>query len=482
MNSALIRSLPRPNGAYLVGGTVRDLLLNRQPIDYDLAVEGRPEDFADLLLDSVPGRRVVIGKTGNSVLRVITSDATFDICTLAAGGVEADLARRDFTVNAMAVCLASGRLIDPFGGRSDLNAGLVRMVSDAAFAQDPVRLLRAYRVAAQFGFKIDRHTATSISKEAWRITAAAGERQRDELFKLLSSARCAGFLTQMTDNKLLLRVFPELEPLADCPQPPPHKEHALPHCLKTVACLEDLLTAPPDFVYPHRELIEPMKDPAIAADLKCAALLHDIGKPSCRSVDAQGRIHFHGHAAVGARLVFRIGRRLRLSSRQTAYIRTVVAYHQRPMLLFNEWRRQGISPRATARLLKACGNLFPDLMMHALADNLAKALPDGRRSFERFSRELIDRFHEHFQPTRRLAPLITGHDLIDRFKLKPSRLFKTILDEVDTARLAGSVRTRKDAFKAVEEMLAEISPPALPDGSSTAAQDRPKGVDRQGFS
>jgi tRNA nucleotidyltransferase/poly(A) polymerase len=469
MNSALIRSLPRPSGAYLVGGTVRDLLLDRQPVDYDLAVEGRPEDFADLLLDSVPGRRVVIGKAGQSVLRVITPDATFDICAMAAGGVEADLARRDFTVNAMAVCLTSGRLIDPFGGRSDLTNGLVRMVSDAAFAQDPVRLLRAYRLAAQFDFKIDRHTATSISKEAWRITAAAGERLRDELFKLLSSTRGAGFLTQMADNKLLLRIFPELEPLADCRQPPPHKDNVLPHCLKTVACLEDLLTAPPDFVNPHRGLIEPMNDPVIAADLKCAALLHDIGKPSCRSVDAQGRIHFHGHAAAGARRISRIGRRLRLSSRQTEYIRTVVAYHQRPLLLFNEWRRQGISPRATARLLKACGNLFPDLMLHALADNLCKALPAGREPFERFSCELIDRFYEQFQPTRRLAPLITGHDLIDRFKLKPSRLFKTILDEVDTARLAGSVRTRKEAIEAVEAMLAGISPPEPPGGLSTEA-------------
>jgi len=470
MYSTLIQNLPRRKGAFLVGGTVRDLLLDRRPADYDLTVEGRPEEVADLLLDAVPGRRVVIGKAEKSVLRVIRPDAVFDICAMAAGGIEADLARRDFTVNAMAVCLASGRLIDPFGGRSDLGAGRVRMVADTVFARDPVRLLRAYRVAAQFGFEIDPPTALSIAKEAWRITATAGERLRDEMFKLLSCARSAGLLVQMADNKLLLRIFPELEPLAGCPQPPPHKEDVLPHCLKTVACLEDLLAEPPDFIASRHRTVQPMNDPHVAAGLKCAALLHDIGKPTCKSVDEKGRIHFHGHAPAGGRLISPICRRLRLSSRQSAYIRTIVAYHQRPLLLFNEWRRQGLSARARARLAKACDNLFPDLMLHAKADNLAKALPGCGDSFARFSQELFDYFYEDFQPTRRLAPLLTGHDLIDRFKLAPSPLFKTILDELDTARLAGTVRTRREAFEAVAEMLATINSPVA------AATPGPRGM------
>ena len=156
----------------------------------------------------------------------------------------------------------------------------------------------------------------------------------------------------------------------------------------------------------------------------------------------------------------------------TEQVLQFVAYHQRPLLLFNEWRRQGLSARARARLAKACDNLFPDLMLHALADNLAKALSGCRDSFARFSQELFDYFYEDFQPTRRLAPLLTGHDLIDRFKLAPSPLFKTILDELDTARLAGTVRTRKEAFEAVAEMLAKINPPA----TAVAATPDPRGV------
>ncbi len=447
--------LPQAQGAYLVGGTVRDLLLDRPPVDCDVAVAGDPVAYAKALLRLRPGRLVFMGRPGQAVVRVVTPGRVFDVCGLNGARIEEDLLQRDFSINAMAVSLSSGRLIDPAGGAADLAAGTVRMVSRPVFTHDPARLLRAYRVAAQLGFHIAAATAAAIAQDAPHLVRAAPERLREEWFKLLACPGAAAYLAAMAQTGLLTRLFPEMEALKGCRQPPPHRLDVFDHSLETVSRLEGLLQRPPDGLERHRRALDPLHRPACAARLKCAALLHDIGKPACRSVDAAGRIHFYGHARLGAQMVAQAGRRLRFSRAESTYIDTVVQHHTRLLSLFDAWRRDRLSGRAVARCFKACGELSADVVVHAMADMQAKSADrEPGASFGRFGLELIEHFFGRFEAIRSGPPLITGHDLI-RLGLTPSPLFGRLLDQVDTARLAGSVTTREEAEALVRKLLGQ---------------------------
>ena len=157
--------IPRIEGAYVVGGSVRDLLLNRLSTDYDIAVDGDAEEFAERMAHIIQGRLVRLGKPGQKILRIISDDHLFDLSSLNGPSIEKDLSKRDFTINAMGYELSSGRFIDPLDGREDLIRQKVRMVSEQNLLNDPIRLIRAYRIAAQLNFQIDRHTALAIRKK-----------------------------------------------------------------------------------------------------------------------------------------------------------------------------------------------------------------------------------------------------------------------------------------------------------------------------
>ena len=178
---------PWKKGVYLVGGSIRDLLCGRTPIDYDLVVTNDPAGFARELASSTAGHVVEFGKHGHTVLRVILADYYFDITPLNGASIEDDLQRRDFTINALALEVSTGKLIDPAGGQQDLAAKKIRMVNRDVFRKDPVRLIRAYRMAATFDFIIDKDTEAAISLDADLIRSSAAERIREELFKILKS-------------------------------------------------------------------------------------------------------------------------------------------------------------------------------------------------------------------------------------------------------------------------------------------------------
>jgi hypothetical protein len=235
------------------------------------------------------------------------------------------------------------------------------------------------------------------------------------------------------------------------------------HSLQAVAALETLLGGGCPLLAPHRSVIRPLHDPAAAARLKCAALLHDIGKPVCRTTDSAGRIHFYGHAARGAEMIGGICRRLRLSRSQAVYLDGIVRHHNRVLPLFGQWRRKRLSPRAVARFFKACGDLSPDLVLHAMADMNAKSADDSLwHPFVRFGIELIEQFYSHFEPIRRSPPLINGRDLMHCFGLRPSPLIGRLLDQVQIARLAGTITTRNEAEALVEKILHDQRPAAGP--------------------
>ncbi len=239
---------PKTEGAYIVGGSVRDLLLDRSPTDYDIAVSENPEQVAKKMAAATKGRLVKMGKPGQMIFRVVSSDHIFDITSLHGESIEEDLNKRDFTINAMAFDLKSGKIIDCLDSKKDLADKKIRMISKNVFKKDPVRLIRAYRIGACLDFEIEPHTVSAIKNQSKLIKNSAAERVRTEFFKMLGSPKSHSFLSQMADTQLLTAIFPELDALKGCHQNRHHHFDVFEHTLRAYLHLETILNDVKEFI------------------------------------------------------------------------------------------------------------------------------------------------------------------------------------------------------------------------------------------
>jgi len=444
--------LPKLKGAYIVGGSIRDLLLGHTPADYDLAVLGPPEPFAAKVASAVSGRIVTLGKPGEALYRIVSTQATIDITQAKGDAIETDLRQRDFTVNAIAYDLSADAIIDPCSGMKDISRRVIRMVSDGVFHSDPLRLLRAFRLAAVLNFTIDPKTERTIQKSASWIQRTARERIRDELIPLFATPAAFPQVSRMAENGLLFSIIPELFGLKGCLQNRHHELDVLSHTLQAFYHLEHLLDGLEEVFPENFERLNNALPAAKCALLKCAILLHDIGKPSVRTEDSDHRVHFYGHEKNGAHTAGEICRRLRFSNLDIAFLQTVIRYHLRPQFLFQAYRENRLTPRAVTRCFMDSGDNTPAILMHALADFQGKKA-SPQKPFEAFINELIHRYYSDFQPKQAFPPLITGSDLIHEFGLTPSAQFKDILSRVEVARLSNRITTRKEAVQMVIKFL-----------------------------
>ncbi|MDX1709194.1 MAG: HD domain-containing protein, partial [Desulfobacterales bacterium] len=446
---------PKTPGAFLVGGSIRDMLCGRTPTDYDVAVLGDPLAFARLIGKRTNGHVIKIGKADQMIIRVVSDEAIVDIAQVKDASIENDLRARDFTINAMAFDLWSQQMVDPINGQRDLHRRTIRMVSDDIFDQDPVRLLRAYRIGAQFEFEIDATTIAAIEKNALLIRQSAGERVRDELFKMLQCGRSHSYLCQMAESDLLFALVPELADLKNCRQNRHHQFSAFDHTLRAFSHLEKML-AP-----------MPKSAPAVGAHLarhiakgqiplvKFSMLLHDIGKSSTQTADREGRLHFYGHERRSAQMAESICQRLKCSKRSGDTIHFLVRHHTRPRHLYGALREQNASSGALTRFFMKCGAYLSELLVMAAADTLGKTLKPDRQSaaFITFLGQLLFDYENDFRPRSSEPRLMTGQDLIIDFGLKPSPLFSTILNRVEEERLSKPEMTREQAVALVKKLI-----------------------------
>ncbi len=394
----------------------------------------------------------------------------------------ADLADRDFSINALAASVrAPGEIIDLHGGLDDLRARIIRPVSEASIRNDPLRALRAIRQAAELGFTLAPETEALIRRDGAAIASptVAGERIRDELARLLALPHSAESLVRLDDLGLLTTIFPELEPLRCLPQPPPHHLDVLPHSLKTVDCLEQILAvlgqdgAPPRKRYSAGQALEPLGPFAVRlrthfaqmisetrprlVTLKLTALLHDTGKAQAYTVDdtpGQGRIRFIGHDQIGAGLVEEALRRLRFSAAEVRLGKAIARHHMRPLLLAGQ---ESVSARAVYRFYRDTEQAGVDVLIHALADHLATYAPGAgddpwSRLLSLAARMLADYWE---RSAERVAPpeLLDGHDLLREFDLQPGPHIGELLEAVREAQVSEQVRTRDEALALVSSRL-----------------------------
>ncbi len=456
---------------YLVGGCVRDRLLGRPVYDLDVAVDGDGLALARRLANRFKGAYYPLDEarsTGRAILRGEGDRRlVVDVARLRGHDLAADLADRDFTINALAAnARAPGVIIDRCDGLADLEARLIRPVSEASIRNDPVRALRAIRQAAELDFALAPETKALIRRDGPALIHVAGERIRDELARLLSLSCAAPHLKRLDDLGLLTLLFPDLEPLRGLAQPLPHYLDALAHSLETVRALEDLLDqqqAMPSTQYLlpfadriQNHLAQPLSEsrPRLVT-LKLAALLHDTGKPAARSVGDDGQVHFLGHHKEGVRLVEKALRRLRFNNAEVRLAATIVRHHMRPLLLANQ---ASVSARAVYHFFRDCGDGGVEVLIHALADHRATYAPDARddrwpRLGELVARMLTDYWERQAE---RIAPppLLDGYDLLREFGLQPGPHIGELLEAIREAQVSGEVHSREEALALVRDLWA----------------------------
>ncbi len=480
-----IRRALAPNAqVWLVGGAVRDALLNRRIQDLDFAVEGDALAAARAVANALRAAFYPLDferGVGRVILTRDDARFTLDFARLRGPDLDADLAGRDFTLNAIAVSLADPEtLIDPLHGEADLRAKLVRVCSPQAVADDPIRGIRAIRLAAQLDFRIDKDTRAATRAQAGALARTSPERRRDEFIRCLGGARPGASLRALDLLGLLEHLTPEVLALKGVAQSPPHELDAWEHTLAAVTRLDEVLT-----------VLGPMHDVDAASDLTLgltsvrlgrfrgqlsdhlsqllsgdrpvrwllmlAALLHDIGKPQTRTVEADGRIRFFNHEAVGASMVERRLTHLHFSSDEVQRARAIVAHHMRPRQL-----SQGTPPtrRAIYRYFRDTGEAGVDIVLLSLADFLAKSA-SGPPPQEEWAQhldvcaQLLGAYFE--RPEEAVSPpaLINGHDLIAAFGLEAGPQIGKLLEAVREAQAAGEIADRAAALDYVRQHSAD---------------------------
>jgi poly(A) polymerase len=446
---------PKTKGAYIIGGSIRDLLLGRTPADYDVAVLGNPEKFANHVALQTNGHLVEMGKPGQMIIRVVTENHIVDISPVNGLTIEDDLNQRDFTINAMAYDLSTGKMIDVLGGLQDLEKKKVKMVSKQIFKKDPIRLLRAFRMGACLGFDIEPQTSSAIAREATIIQESAGERIRLELFKMFETDKSHYYLSQMAKTGLLTAIFPELGKLKKCFQNRHHCYDVFEHSIKAYGHLEEMLSKPDNFLpaVSHRGIAGIDRHKAIL--LKCAILLHDIGKPAAKSLDHSGQTRFYGHARKGADMAKSISTRFKFATRERNFIDFIIRNHIRPLSLFSAQKNKTLTLKGITRFFMKCKENTPYLLLHTIADIKGKQDKANaeNKAFITFVKGMLDEYFAEFSPKSKTQPLITGHDLIEEFGLTPSPSFKKILNLAEEARLSNTIGSKPEALKLVNNFL-----------------------------
>lgn len=428
---------------YVVGGYVRDIMLRRPSTDVDFVTVGSGIEVASEVARRMKGshlsvfrnygtaqvkRRSVelefVGARKESYHRESRNPVVED------GTLDDDIARRDFTVNAMALCVNAGRfgeLIDRYNGIDDLRRGLIRtpLDPDVTFSDDPLRMMRAIRFATQLGFEIVDETFNAIRRNARRIEIISKERVADELMKIMRSPQPSRGWQLLFRSGLLKIIFPELAALRgiDVVNGVGHKDNFF----HTMAVLDNV-AAQTDNVW-----------------LRWAALLHDIAKPVTKRWDDKLGWTFHGHNAVGAKMVPRIFRRMKLPMNEhMKYVQKLVELHMRPIALVEEI----VTDSAVRRMLFDAGDDVDDLMTLCSADITSKnqmKVERFRRNYELVKQKMVEL--EERDRIRNFQPPVDGIEIMQTFGLGECREVGIIKEHIKNAILDGEIPNEHEAAR-----------------------------------
>lgn len=441
------------NEIYLVGGTVRDFYMGLESTDRDIIVmDEDARDFALKLSELFQATFVPLDEE-NKIYRIVLPDKInyIDVTNPVGDSIEKDLMRRDLTINAIAVNIRTGELIDISGGVTDIMNKCINYVNELNFVDDPLRLLRVYRFQALYGFQLAPETINAVCKYSDLIHKPAVERINYELLKLFGGDYAHIALENMNKTWILEEIFPFVKELK---QVPPNSHHHLDlfhHSIETVKQVQILYNEAPDEVKEHLRRID-FGGFSRLAHLKLAAFMHDIGKFSTWTIE-EGKHRFIKHDDVGSKMSVKILKDLHFSNKQIDYISSMIKYHIYPSHVMTSPQ---ITEKIMMRYVRKMDTNSIDAIILAQADRLSARGPEiTDQIVERniTSLNMLLRFYLEARETLKPLPkLLSGNDVMQILNIKPSKRLGEIMDALHEAQISGDVITKEHAIEFVKNM------------------------------
>jgi poly(A) polymerase len=452
---------------YLVGGVLRDKLLKRKKEnpDFDFCLKKHAVSFSRWLARKMKAGFVILDRQHGAcrlIKKIKDKVYTFDFTDFRGKSLKDDLFHRDFTINTLALELESALLknkdltdllIDFYGAKRDLKAKVISVVNKNSFADDPLRILRAFSFSALLDFKIDEMTKRTLKLRKRKLRQVSFERIRDELFKIFSHPFCIKYLKELDNLGIIEIIFPEIKKMRNIGQGPYHHLDVWQHTLETVRQLEFIFKEIKDDRRLRNYLDQIVSSGRSRRQLlKLAALLHDVGKPAAMRREA-GKIKFHGHERIGVAISLDIAKRLKLSNDEWECLKRIIQCHLRPGFLADT---DEVTPRAIFRYFRDTKIEALSVLLISLADQRATKGPQATRQsrlrHERLVAALIKKYFKK-QEEKKSVRLVNGNELMRRFKLKPSPLIGKILLELEELQAIGKLKNKNQAFKLSSEII-----------------------------
>jgi poly(A) polymerase len=474
---------------YLVGGAVRDMLLNRLSPDLDFAVPSNGISLARRVANALRADYVTLDDdrdTGRVIITEENGTRTFlDFATYRGSSLDEDLRARDFTMNAIAFDLRTKTLLDPLNGAADLRAKVIRVCSPTSLQDDPVRILRAIRQAAAFGFKIDIETRRAMKQAAHLLPNISPERQRDELFKILEGPKPDTAIRALEMLGVFRHFLPELAAMKGVTQSAPHIHDVWEHTLGVLGYLETILSPlAPGYNADHtNDLFTGLltlrigrfreqfaahfaqalnTDRSVRAVLFFAALYHDVDKPSTKSVDETRRIRFFDHDVRGADTAAKRGQSFNLSNDEVQRIQTIIRNHMRFHFFTDRMAddRQEPSRKAIYRFFRDAGEAGVDLVLLGLADLRGTQGPMLTQATWTaaldVARILLENYWEKREETVAPPRILDGNDLMKELNIQPGRKIGQLLEAIREGQATGKIHTREEALELARVQLKDL--------------------------
>ena len=471
----------RKEEVYLVGGAVRDFLLEK-PLgkDFDFVLPGNTAGLAKELARHMEGTAFLLDDafgTWRVVIKKAEGKAEVDFCAMQGGDIVADLRQRDFTVNSLAIRLAEifqmekPLIIDPLGGLSDLRKGILRANSEESLRQDPLRMLRAFRFAYTLGMKIEEETLGMIRRNSSLILKAAGERVRSEFFAALQENQAGRFLRDLGQTGLLRELFPEIAEWEQLNQGSHHDFPLLEHAFRTVEAGEFILAHLQDFYPSYAQSLEQhfgqVLEDGISrkALFKAACFFHDSGKPHTRSQGPDSTaIRFLDHDQEGQKINTLITRRLKLSRKSIRILSELTRQHMRIQSLA---KTENITPRAKYRFFRELKQEGIEMILLAIANalgsrkivlqfNLFPDLPEETKRIKEVGEEILHYYFEEYFP-KPPGLFLNGKEIMKTLNLPQSSQVGRLLGLLREAEINGKIRSREEALEFIKNI--DISKP-----------------------
>ncbi len=475
--------LPADQELYLVGGAVRDMMLNRIAPDLDFALPTKGIAFARKIANQLNADFLPLDEerdTGRVVLTQADGSRIFlDFAAYRGENLEADLRGRDFTINAMALDMHADAILDPLEGAKDLHARLLRACSPDSIREDPVRILRGIRMAAAFDCQIEKSTRAQMQEHAAELTRISTERQRDEIFKILMGTKAHDSMRALEMLGTFPYILPELSAMKGVKQTSPHIYDVWTHTLSVLASLESILfilgldhaeqTNDPfaDLLTSHLGRYQERfkthfanllnTDRSVRSLLFFAALYHDVCKPDTKSVGEDGRIHFYDHDEQGAQVAVQRGRAFNLSNDEVNRLDAIIRHHMRihSFAARMEKEKHGPSRRAIYRFFRDGGKAGIDLILLALADvrgmygNTLKE--ETWKIYLDIAGTLLENYWERPQEIVSPPRLLDGHELMLELDLPAGPRVGQLLEAIRENQAAGKIVNKEQALAFARE-------------------------------